>query len=189
MPWSAGWRNSSGPTASRSRRRSFKCLSSTRRGGLFSDRFLTSSFRPEFYTHLGVQWINDNGPDGKMMERGKPNGHEMEVSPLKRVLAADHSGAQGRARSGRQRLRSVGARPGRILFAAMETAPGRGERPGVQPLIVECGPDRSLAVLLSLSKANPQKLKIVSPFLLLLLVPSPISPQVLMLLMIWEGLK
>ena len=59
-------------------------LNASRR--LFSDRFLTSSFRPEFYTNLGVQWINDNGPDGKMMERGKPNGHEMEVSPLKRVL-------------------------------------------------------------------------------------------------------
>jgi hypothetical protein len=59
-------------------------LNASRR--LFSDRFLTSSFRPEFYTNLGVQWINDNGPDGKMIERGKPNGHEMEVSPLKRVL-------------------------------------------------------------------------------------------------------
>jgi hypothetical protein len=59
-------------------------LNASRR--LFSDRFLTSSFRPEFYTNLGVQWINDNGPGGKMMERGKPNGHEMEVSPLKRVL-------------------------------------------------------------------------------------------------------
>jgi hypothetical protein len=59
-------------------------LNASRR--LFSDRFLTSSFRPEFYTNLGVQWINDNGPDGKMIERGQPNGHEMEVSPLKRVL-------------------------------------------------------------------------------------------------------
>jgi hypothetical protein len=27
----------------------------------------------------------DNGP-AKIMEKGKPNGHEMEVSPLKRVL-------------------------------------------------------------------------------------------------------
>ncbi|MGH7874307.1 MAG: peroxidase family protein [Candidatus Binatia bacterium] len=59
-------------------------LNASRR--LFSDRFLTSSFRPEFYTNLGVQWINDNGPDGKMMEKGNPNGHEMEMSPLKRVL-------------------------------------------------------------------------------------------------------
>jgi hypothetical protein len=53
---------------------------------LFSDRFLTSRFRPEFYTHPGVKWVNDNGPEGKLMEKGRPNGHEMEVSPLKRVL-------------------------------------------------------------------------------------------------------
>lgn len=59
-------------------------LNASRR--LFSDRFLTSSFRPEFYTHFGVKWVNENGPDGKRMEKGKPNGHEMEVSPLKRVL-------------------------------------------------------------------------------------------------------
>jgi Animal haem peroxidase len=59
-------------------------LNASRR--LFSDRFLTSSFRPEFYSSLGVKWVNDNGPDGKIMEQGKPNGHEMEVAPLKRVL-------------------------------------------------------------------------------------------------------
>jgi len=59
-------------------------LNASRR--LFSDRFFTSSFRPEFYTHLGVQWVTDNGPEGKMMEKGKPNDHDMEVSPLKRVL-------------------------------------------------------------------------------------------------------
>ena len=59
-------------------------LNASRR--LFSDRFFTSSFRPEFYTHLGVQWVTDNGPQGKVMEKGKPNGHEEEVSPLKRVL-------------------------------------------------------------------------------------------------------
>jgi len=59
-------------------------LNASRR--LFSDRFFTSSFRPEFYTSLGVQWVTDNGPDGKVMEKGKPNGHEEEVSPLKRVL-------------------------------------------------------------------------------------------------------
>jgi hypothetical protein len=47
---------------------------------------LTSSFRPEFYTDLGVQWVNENGPDGKVIEKTKVNGHEMEVSPLKRVL-------------------------------------------------------------------------------------------------------
>jgi len=59
-------------------------LNASRR--LFSDRFFTSSFRPEFYGQLGVQWVNDNGPDGKVIERGRPNGHEVEVSPLKRVL-------------------------------------------------------------------------------------------------------
>ncbi|HEX9143314.1 MAG TPA: peroxidase family protein [Candidatus Binatia bacterium] len=59
-------------------------LNASRR--LFSDRFLTSSFRPEFYTNLGVQWVNENGPDGKIMEKTKVNGHEIEVSPLKRVL-------------------------------------------------------------------------------------------------------
>jgi hypothetical protein len=53
---------------------------------LFSDRFFTSSFRPEFYSHLGVEWVNNNGPDGRVMERGRPNGHEDEVSPMKRVL-------------------------------------------------------------------------------------------------------
>ena len=59
-------------------------LNASRR--LFSDRFFTSSFRPEFYSHLGVRWVTDNGPDGKVMEKGRPNGHEVEVSPLKRVL-------------------------------------------------------------------------------------------------------
>ena len=59
-------------------------LNASRR--LFSDRFFTSSFRTEFYTYLGVQWVTDNGPGGKVMEKGRPNGHEAEVSPLKRVL-------------------------------------------------------------------------------------------------------
>ncbi len=59
-------------------------LNASRR--LFSDRFLTSSFRPEFYTHLGVKWVNENGPEGKLLEKNKSNGHEVEVSPLKRVL-------------------------------------------------------------------------------------------------------
>jgi Animal haem peroxidase len=59
-------------------------LNASRR--LFSDRFLTSSFRPEFYTQLGVDWVKHNGPGPEMMERGKPNGHEQPVSPLKRLL-------------------------------------------------------------------------------------------------------
>ena len=59
-------------------------LNASRR--LFSDRFLTSSFRPAFYTDFGVQWVNHNGPGGKIMEKVKSNGHAIEVSPLKRVL-------------------------------------------------------------------------------------------------------
>ena len=59
-------------------------LNASRR--LFSDRFLTSSFRPEFYSHLGIEWVENNGPDGKVMEKGKPNGHAMQVLPLKRIL-------------------------------------------------------------------------------------------------------
>ncbi|OOG25421.1 oxygenase [Thioalkalivibrio denitrificans] len=59
-------------------------LNASRR--LFSDRFFTSSFRPEFYTHFGIAWVNDNGPDGKVMEAVGPDGHEQEVSPMKRVL-------------------------------------------------------------------------------------------------------
>lgn len=59
-------------------------LNASRR--LFSDRFFTSSFRPEFYTHLGVDWVTNNGPAGKKLEPTTSNGHEVEVSPLKRVL-------------------------------------------------------------------------------------------------------
>jgi hypothetical protein len=59
-------------------------LNASRR--LFSDRFLTSSFRPAFYTDFGVQWVNHNGPGGKIMEKVKSNGHAIEVSPLKQVL-------------------------------------------------------------------------------------------------------
>jgi hypothetical protein len=59
-------------------------LNASRR--LFSDRFFTSSFRPEFYTDLGVRWVNDNGPDGVVMETGERNGHRDPVSPFKRVL-------------------------------------------------------------------------------------------------------
>ena len=59
-------------------------LNASRR--LFSDRFFTSSFRPELYTHLGVDWVMNNGPEGKLMEPNESNGHKVEVSPLKRVL-------------------------------------------------------------------------------------------------------
>ncbi|GGX95534.1 peroxidase [Litchfieldella qijiaojingensis] len=59
-------------------------LNASRR--LFSDRFFTSSFRPEFYTQLGHDWVMNNGPDGVVMETGMPNGHRQPVSPMKRVL-------------------------------------------------------------------------------------------------------
>ena len=59
-------------------------LNASRR--LFADRFFTSSFRSEFYTKLGIDWVMNNGPSGKQWEKGAPNGHKQEVSPLKRVL-------------------------------------------------------------------------------------------------------
>jgi hypothetical protein len=59
-------------------------LNASRR--LFSDRFFTSCFRPEFYTTLGVDWVNNNGPGAPRMEKGTPNGHKVPVSPMKRML-------------------------------------------------------------------------------------------------------
>ena len=59
-------------------------LNASRR--LFSDRFFTSSFRPEFYSSLGEQWVMNNGPDGKQMETELYNGHKVEISPLKRIM-------------------------------------------------------------------------------------------------------
>jgi hypothetical protein len=67
---------------------------------LFSDRFFTSSFRPEFYSHLGVSWVNNNGPlagcpfplettatgQSICMEPEWVNGHKVAVSPMKRLL-------------------------------------------------------------------------------------------------------
>jgi hypothetical protein len=67
---------------------------------LFSDRFFTSSFRPEFYSSLGYDWVLNNGPitecpypvttqaDGTQacLEPEKINNHTMAVSPLKRLL-------------------------------------------------------------------------------------------------------
>jgi hypothetical protein len=59
-------------------------LNASRR--LYSDRFFTSSLRPEFYTQLGIDWVTNNGPGPVQMEKGTPNGHSQPVSPLKRVL-------------------------------------------------------------------------------------------------------
>jgi len=33
-----------------------------------------------------VRWVTDNGPTGAQIEKVKSNGHEVPVSPLKRVL-------------------------------------------------------------------------------------------------------
>jgi len=73
-------------------------LNASRR--LFSDRFFTSSFRPEFYSQLGYDWVLYNGPleecpypvedrEGRGENCYEPelsNGHNALVSPLKRVL-------------------------------------------------------------------------------------------------------
>lgn len=73
-------------------------LNASRR--LFSDRFFTSSFRPEFYSRLGYDWVINNGlisdcpytvtrqHDDRQacLEPGKVNGHRLQVSPLKRLL-------------------------------------------------------------------------------------------------------
>ena len=59
-------------------------LNASRR--LFSDRFFTSSFRPEFYSTLGIDWVNNNGPGPAQVEQGAPNGHVQPVSPMKRML-------------------------------------------------------------------------------------------------------
>ncbi len=73
-------------------------LNASRR--LFSDRFFTSSFRPEFYSQLGYDWVLYNGPlaecpyepedrEGRgrnCYEPEKSNGHHALVSPLKRLL-------------------------------------------------------------------------------------------------------
>lgn len=67
---------------------------------LFSDRFFTSSFRPEFYSTIGYDWLIHNGPleecpypldrlgddSDACNEPVKSNNHVVQVSPLKRVL-------------------------------------------------------------------------------------------------------
>ncbi len=59
-------------------------LNASRR--LFSDRFFTSSFRPEFYSKLGHDWVTNNGLGPKQWEPGLYNGHKVEVSALKRLM-------------------------------------------------------------------------------------------------------
>lgn len=49
-------------------------------------RYSRTSFRPEFYTTLGIEWVMNNGPGGPQWEAGEPNGHRQQVLPFKRVL-------------------------------------------------------------------------------------------------------
>ena len=104
-------------------------LNASRR--LFSDRFFTSSFRPEFYGHLGVRWVTDNGPDGQVMEQAGPDGRAAEVSPLKRVLLRTIPELGPELASRRERLRPLGARPGSLLLARVEASARRRDRRGV----------------------------------------------------------
>lgn len=59
-------------------------LNASRR--LYSDRFFTSSYRPEFYSTLGLKWVNENGLDGVQMEAQASNGQKRPVTAMKRVL-------------------------------------------------------------------------------------------------------
>jgi hypothetical protein len=69
-------------------------LNASRR--LFSDRFFTSGFRPEFYTKLGIDWVNNNGPGKPMIEKIATNNHPPQpVSPMKRVLMRNIPELQG----------------------------------------------------------------------------------------------
>ena len=93
---------------------------------LYSDRFFTSSFRPEFYSTFGLNWVMNNGPGEPVMEDGTPNGHEQQVLPMKRVLLRTMPELQGRAEKRGQRLRPVGARPRRrIIRSTGNRAPTR----------------------------------------------------------------
>jgi hypothetical protein len=59
-------------------------LNASRR--LFSDRFFTSSFTKEFYSKVGVEWVNNNGPKNECVQRRWLLFHEVDPSPLKCVL-------------------------------------------------------------------------------------------------------
>jgi hypothetical protein len=92
-------------------------LNASRR--LFSDRFLTSGFRAEFYTTLGLNWVKNNGPGAPQLEKGAPNGHVQASRPgrlaIQAAATADDPRVEGRTGPGRERVRSVGSRAGGIL--------------------------------------------------------------------------
>ncbi|MGH8654995.1 MAG: peroxidase family protein, partial [Gammaproteobacteria bacterium] len=99
-------------------------LNASRR--LFSDRFFTSSFRPEFYTQLGVNWVNDNGPNGKVIEQGAPNWPRAGSLTAQACADAHDAGIEARAGFGCKRLRSVGARSRHVLHLSLEAPPRCG---------------------------------------------------------------
>jgi hypothetical protein len=59
-------------------------LNASRR--LFSDRFFTSSFRKEFYSKVGVEWVMNNGPEDQCVQRNWLLFNKVDPSPLKCVL-------------------------------------------------------------------------------------------------------
>ena len=77
-------------------------LNASRR--LYSDRFFTSSFRPEFYTKLGVDWVNHNGPGPEVMEAGAPNGHKAACGAPQARADAKYSGTDSGAAARDQRF-------------------------------------------------------------------------------------
>ena len=95
-------------------------LNASRR--LFSDRFFTSSFRPEFYSTLGVDWVNNNGPGP--VHDGDGHAQRARAAGVAAETRADaqHSRADAGAAARGQRLRSLGARSRPVLFAGMEAS-------------------------------------------------------------------
>ncbi len=101
-------------------------LNASRR--LFSDRFFTSSYPPGVLHDLRVDWVNNNGPGGKRMEQGEPNGHDAGGRSAQAHTAANAPGARARAQARDQYVRSVGARSRRILLPGVGSASRRKER-------------------------------------------------------------
>ena len=95
-------------------------LNASRR--LFSDRFFTSSFHPECYSTLGLDWVKNNGPGPVRMEEGTLNGHRQKVSPLRRVSLRTMPEQTPELQACGQHVRPLGARPRRVLFAGVEAA-------------------------------------------------------------------
>ena len=105
-------------------------LNASRR--LFSDRFFTSSFRPEFYTTLVIDWVKSQrsrpGTDGRgYAEWSQAAGFASEAR-----IAAEHSRTVERTQNRRQCFRSMGESARNVLHARMEAAPRCGIRSGVQ---------------------------------------------------------